>query len=147
MNKPQARRRATPSRARPLGGPTPQASWGPRLPVALIALALMSGLASTALLLWAPGARAATEAAAAVATLGKSGAGLDSSWVFIGAALATGMSSLGAGWAVAKVGTAAVGALAEKPELFGRLLIFIGLAEGIAIYGLIVSILMLNRLG
>ena len=69
------------------------------------------------------------------------------SWVFIGAALATGMSSLGAGFAVAKVGTAAVGALAEKPELFGRLLIFIGLAEGIAIYGLIVSILMLNRLG
>ena len=47
----------------------------------------------------------------------------------------------------AKVGVAAVGALAEKPELFGRLLIFIGLAEGIAIYGLIVSILMLNRLG
>ena len=48
---------------------------------------------------------------------------------------------------MAKVGTAAVGALAEKPELFGRLLIFIGLAEGIAIYGLIVSILILNRLG
>ena len=42
--------------------------------------------------------------------------------------------------------TAAVGALAEKPELFGRLLIFVGLAEGIAIYGLIVSILILNRL-
>ena len=48
--------------------------------------------------------------------------------------------------AVAKVGAAAVGALAEKPELFGRLLIFIGLAEGIAIYGLIVSILILNRM-
>ena len=56
-------------------------------------------------------------------------------------------SSLGAGFAVAKVGTAAIGALAEKPELFGRLLIFVGLAEGIAIYGLIVSILILNRLG
>ncbi len=40
------------------------------------------------------------------------------------------LSSLGAGFAVAKVGTAAVGALAEKPELFGRLLIFVGLAEG-----------------
>ena len=39
-----------------------------------------------------------------------------------------------------------IGALAEKPELFGRLLIFVGLAEGIAIYGLIVSILILNRL-
>ena len=64
----------------------------------------------------------------------------------LGAALATGLSSLGAGFAVAKVGTAAVGALAEKPELFARLLIFVGLAEGIAIYGLIVSILILNRL-
>jgi len=108
-----------------------------------MALALLGatfvGLAATVLLLWAPEARAA----AAPAAPGL----LDPSWVFIGAALATGMSSLGAGFAVAKVGTAAVGALAEKPELFGRLLIFIGLAEGIAIYGLIVSILMLNRLG
>ena len=55
-------------------------------------------------------------------------------------------AALGAGFAVAKVGAAAIGALAEKPELFGRLLILIGLAEGIAIYGLIVSILVLNRL-
>jgi len=68
-------------------------------------------------------------------------------WAMMAAALATGLSSLGAGWAVAKVGTAAIGALAEKPELLGRLLIFVGLAEGIAIYGLIVSILVLNRLG
>ena len=58
-------------------------------------------------------------------------------WVFIAAAAATGLATLGAGFAVARVGVAAVGALAEKPELFGRLLIFIGLAEGIAIYGLI----------
>ena len=107
---------------------------------ALLASTLLLGLAATALLLGAPSARAATEAGAALR-------GLDASWVFIGAALATGMSSLGAGFAVARVGTAALGALAEKPELFGRLLIFIGLAEGIAIYGLIVSILMLNRLG
>jgi len=66
-------------------------------------------------------------------------------WAMMAAALATGLSSLGAGWAVARVGTAAVGALAEKPELLGRLLIFVGLAEGIAIYGLIVSVLVLNR--
>ena len=111
------------------------------LPAALIALCFVLALGSTALLLWAPDAQAASDAAAAAGTA------IDSSWVFIGAALATGLSSLGAGFAVAKVGTAAVGALAEKPELFGRLLIFIGLAEGIAIYGLIVSILMLNRLG
>jgi V/A-type H+-transporting ATPase subunit K len=111
------------------------------LPVALLALTLVLGLGSTALLFWTAEARAAPDAAAAVR------AAVDSQWVFIGAALATGLSSLGAGFAVARVGTAAVGALAEKPELFGRLLIFIGLAEGIAIYGLIVSILMLNRLG
>ena len=106
--------------------------------LALLGAALTPALAATALLLWPVEALAAAGAAAP---------GFDPSWLFIGAALATGMSSLGAGLAVAKVGTAAVGALAEKPELFGRLLIFIGLAEGIAIYGLIVSMLMLNRLG
>lgn len=111
------------------------------IPTALIALCCLLGLAATSLLLWSSAAQAATDAAAAA-----KGAALDASWGLIGAALATGLSSLGAGFAVAKVGTAAVGALAEKPELFGRLLIFIGLAEGIAIYGLIVSILILNRL-
>ena len=68
-------------------------------------------------------------------------------WGLAAAAAATALSSLAAGYAVAKVGTAAVGALAEKPELMPRLLIFVGLAEGIAIYGLIVSILILNRIG
>jgi V/A-type H+/Na+-transporting ATPase subunit K len=67
-------------------------------------------------------------------------------WGLIAAALATGLSSLAAGYAVAHVGSAAVGALAEKPELMGRVLIMIGLAEGIAIYGLIISILILNRI-
>jgi V/A-type H+-transporting ATPase subunit K len=112
------------------------------VPIALIMLTLLLGLGGTALLLWPPHAWAASDTGTAARL-----AGVDTSWVFIGAALATGLSSLGAGFAVAKVGTAAVGALAEKPELFGRLLILIGLAEGIAIYGLIVSILMLNRLG
>lgn len=68
-------------------------------------------------------------------------------WGYLAAALATGLSSLGAAYAVAVVGSAAVGALAEKPELLGRLLILVGLAEGIAIYGLIISVLILNRLG
>lgn len=67
-------------------------------------------------------------------------------WGLLGAAIATGLSSLGAGLAVGRLGAAAIGALAEKPELFGRLLVFLGLAEGIAIYGLIVSILIINRL-
>ncbi len=67
-------------------------------------------------------------------------------WGFIAAALSTGLSSLGAAYAVGVVGTAAMGALTEKPELFGRLLIFVGLAEGIAIYGVIISVLILDKI-
>ncbi len=67
-------------------------------------------------------------------------------WGFMAAAIATGLSALGAGIAVSNVGSAAIGAMAEKPEILGRTLIFIGLAEGIAIYGLIISILILNQI-
>ncbi len=68
-------------------------------------------------------------------------------WGFAAAAAAAALSAAAGGYAVAQVGSAAVGALAEKPELFGRIIILVGLAEGIAIYGLIVAILILNRLG
>jgi V/A-type H+/Na+-transporting ATPase subunit K len=68
-------------------------------------------------------------------------------WGFASAAAAAGLSAAAAGYAVAQVGSAAVGALAEKPELMGRVLVMVGLAEGVAIYGLIVAILILNRLG
>jgi V/A-type H+-transporting ATPase subunit K len=65
---------------------------------------------------------------------------------FLSAALSVGFASIAAGIAVGNVGSAAMGALAEKPELTGRALIFVGLAEGIAIYGLIVSIMILGKL-
>lgn len=68
-------------------------------------------------------------------------------WGFIAAALAAGLAALGAAYAVAVVGAAAMGAVAEKPETAGRALIFVGLAEGIAIYGLIIAIMILGRLG
>jgi V/A-type H+-transporting ATPase subunit K len=68
-------------------------------------------------------------------------------WGMMAAAVAAGLAALAAGYAVAVVGSAAVGALAEKPELLGRVLILVGLAEGIAIYGLIVAVLILNRAG
>ena len=68
-------------------------------------------------------------------------------WAMISAAGAAGVATLAAGYAVAMVGSAAVGAIAEKPELLGRVVILVGLAEGIAIYGLIVAILILNRAG
>ena len=110
----------------------------PKLPLIMTAIGALAALAGTWLLL-GPAAFAAAPGGAAQATEA-------ASWGLLGAALATGLSSLGAGLAVGKVGAAAIGALAEKPELLGRLLIFVGLAEGIAIYGLIVSILILNRL-
>lgn len=84
-------------------------------------------------------AEAAAEAAAADPAPSYAG------WAMIGAAVSAGLAALGAAYAVAMVGSAAVGALAEKPELVGRLLILVGLAEGIAIYGLIVAVLILNK--
>lgn len=65
---------------------------------------------------------------------------------FLGAALSTGLASLGAGIAVGSVGSSAIGAVSEDPSFLGKTLIFIGLAEGIAIYGLIISIIILGRL-
>jgi len=67
-------------------------------------------------------------------------------WGMVSAAAATALSALAAAYAVGQVGSAAMGVMAEKPEAFGRLLIFVGLAEGIAIYGLIVSVLILTAL-
>ncbi len=66
-------------------------------------------------------------------------------YLTLAAALSTGLASIGAGIAVGGSGAAAVGATAEKPESFGRSLIFVGLSEGIAIYGLMISFIILGR--
>ena len=62
---------------------------------------------------------------------------------FIAAALATGMSALGAGIAVAAAAPAAIGAFSENDKNFGKSLILVALGEGVAIYGLIISILII----
>jgi V/A-type H+-transporting ATPase subunit K len=62
---------------------------------------------------------------------------------YMAAAVATGLSCIGAGIAVSQVGAAAVAAISEKPELLGRTLVILGLAEGIAIYGLVISIIII----
>lgn len=64
----------------------------------------------------------------------------------IAMALSTGLATIGTGYAVGAVGSSAVGAVSEDPKILGRTLIFVGLAEGIAIYGLIISILILGQL-
>jgi V/A-type H+-transporting ATPase subunit K len=62
----------------------------------------------------------------------------------IAAAIAVSIGSIGAAYAVSTTGSAAVGAIAEKPEVFGRALIFVGLAEGVAIYGLIIAFIIIG---
>lgn len=63
---------------------------------------------------------------------------------FIGAALSTGLSGIGGGIAVANAAAAAIGAMSENEKLMGKTLIFVALAEGIALYGLVISILIIN---
>lgn len=65
---------------------------------------------------------------------------------FIAAAIAVAGSSLGAGWAVASAAPAAIGAVSEDGNNFGRAIIFVALGEGVAIYGLLISILIINKL-
>lgn len=65
----------------------------------------------------------------------------------IGAGIPTALATIAAGIAVGPVGAAALAVIADKPEAFGRSLVYLGLAEGIAIYGLVVTILMLGTIG
>jgi V/A-type H+-transporting ATPase subunit K len=84
-------------------------------------------------------AQAATTAVAQDAGSGSGSAAL------IGAAIAVAGATIGAGIAVAYTGAAALAALSERPELFGRAMVIVGLAEGIAIYGLVVAIILVGK--
>ena len=80
-------------------------------------------------------AHAATEGA---------GASVGDGMGYLAAALSTGLACIGAGYGVAAVGSSALGAVSEDPGILGKTLIYVGLAEGIAIYGLIISIMILT---
>ncbi len=99
--------------------------------VILMGAGALMGIATTA----SPGAAAVTNAA----THGYGGQAL------LGAAIAVAGSSIGASIAVAYTGAAAIAAMSERPELFGRTLVIVGLAEGIAIYGLVVAIILIGK--
>jgi V/A-type H+-transporting ATPase subunit K len=99
--------------------------------LALLVMALTAGPSTAASV---PHAAAAT--VAATATNGSA---------LIGAAIAVTGSSIGAGIAVAYTGSAALAAISERPELFGRAMVIVGLAEGIAIYGLVVSVILIGK--
>ena len=66
---------------------------------------------------------------------------------YIAAALATGISCIGGGLAVGKAAPAAIGATSEDPKAFGKAIIFVALGEGIALYGMLISIMILSKIG
>ena len=64
---------------------------------------------------------------------------------FLGAGLVTGLSCVGTGIAVGSAASAAIGAISENEGIMGKALVFVAMAEGIAIYGLLVSFMLLGR--
>jgi len=65
----------------------------------------------------------------------------------IAAAIAFGLGAIGAGFAISHVGAAAMGAVAEKPEIAGQALIFVALAEGLVVFGFITALMILGKIG
>lgn len=102
--------------------------------LALLAIALAAVPAAAS-----PGGAPALAAAANDVPAGAGGSAL------IAAAIAVAGASIGAAFAVAYTGSAALAAMSERPEIFGRAMVVVGLAEGIAIYGLIVAIILIGK--
>ena len=75
-----------------------------------------------------------------------SDAGMSTGLGYLAAALSTGLSCVGGGIAVASAASAALGAISEDPSALGKSLIFVGLAEGVCLYGLIISFMILGKL-
>ncbi len=107
----------------------------------LIGLALTAGPSDHAVDAAVPAAVAADDSAAATTE----SAPVDTGAAFIGAAIAVAASALGAGIALAYAGPAALATVSEQPDLFGRAMVVVGLAEGVAIYGLIIAVLILGN--
>ena len=105
--------------------------------LALLATSLNAGPAAAS-----GGAR---QAAVVVAASPAAVSGGAASAAFYAAAIAVAASCIGAALAVAYTGAAALAAMSERPEIFGRAMVVVGLAEGIAIYGLIIAIILVGK--
>ena len=84
--------------------------------------------------------------ALAADTASASASGLAAGMGYLAAALVTGLSCIGGGIAVASAASAALGAISEDSSILGKSLIFVGLAEGVCLYGLIISFMILGQL-
>ena len=79
-------------------------------------------------------------------TASASASGLAAGMGYLAAALVTGLSCIGGGIAVANAASSALGAISEDGSIFGKSMIFVAMAEGIALYGLIISFMILGKL-
>lgn len=91
-------------------------------------------------------AQAAEAAAETAAETAQAAGGLSTGMGYLAAALVTGLSCIGGGIAVASAASAALGAISEDSSILGKSLIFVGLAEGVCLYGLIISFMILGQL-
>ena len=64
-------------------------------------------------------------------------------WKYFAAAIAVGISCVAGGMAVGRIGAAAMGAMSENAELSGKAIPYVGLAEGICLWGFLVALLIL----
>ena len=106
-------------------------------------VAMFFGLFLLTSVLGLSGAASAATAETAAAAAGAAADGLSTGLKFIGAGLAVGLSGIGGGIAVSSSASAALGAISENDTMFGKSLIFVGLAEGVALYGLIIALVLL----
>lgn len=106
-------------------------------------VAMFFGLFLLTSVLGLSGAASAATAETAAAAAGAAADGLSTGLKYIGAGLAVGLSGIGGGIAVSSSASAALGAISENDAMFGKSLIFVGLAEGVALYGLIIALVLL----
>ncbi len=111
-----------------------------KVSLAFNTVAFFGILLTASLFLFGTSVNAETEAAAAAAVSSATGMG------YLAAALVTGLSCIGGGIAVASAASAALGAISEDSSILGKSLIFVGLAEGVCLYGLIISFMILGQL-
>ena len=104
------------------------------------AILFMASFASTAFVASAEGELSSTEISTSSTTIAENQTKSDKEWDSIAMALVMGLASIGSGIAVAAAAPAAIGATSEDPKAFGKAIVFVGLAEGVSIFGLLIAI-------
>ncbi|HEQ78529.1 MAG TPA: ATPase [Euryarchaeota archaeon] len=108
----------------------------------LVAIVLLAGFG----MVYAQGGAAATGTAVTANVAAQTTNNINSGLYAIAAALAIGLAAIGAGFGIGGTGSAAIGAISENPKNATWGLIFVALAEGIALYGLIISFILITKI-